>query len=93
MSINFVMNSTERHYFNRIADRTMAICDGMDILYDRSDCVMDIAACHLNGNPLKLRELIDAPDFDFIHDVFGIRQHLNRKTGQLENLFVPRFSA
>jgi hypothetical protein len=26
------------------------------------------------------------------HDVFGIRQNLNRKTGQLENFFVPRYA-
>lgn len=93
MSINFVMNDTERHYFKKIADRMRAICDANDIVYECSDCIMDVAACHLNGNSLKLKELLTAPDFDFIHDVMGIRQHINRKTGQLENCFVPRFSA
>lgn len=53
---------------------------------------MDIIATHVNGNPLKLRELRDADDFNFLHDVTGIIRHLDRSTGKLMNCFVPRFS-
>jgi len=51
---------------------------------------MDITACHLNGCPLKLQKLLEADDFNFAHDVFGIQRHINRRTGKLEDCFLPR---
>lgn len=33
------------------------------------DLTMDLTAAHCNGTPLKLKELLAAPDFDFSHDV------------------------
>lgn len=60
---------------------------------DRLKMTMDITACHANGNPLRLSELLVSEPFDFTHDVFGIQRHINRETGQLENFFTPRFSA
>jgi hypothetical protein len=53
---------------------------------------MDLTACHLNGNPLKLRELLKGENFSFAHDIYGIRLNLNRKTGKLQNFFTPRYS-
>lgn len=52
---------------------------------------MDISAAHENC-PLKLEDLLKADDFNFLHDVYGIIRHLNRQTGELENLFLPRFA-
>lgn len=54
------------------------------------DFIMDISATHLS-TPLRLKDLLYADDFNFCHDVFGIRQNLNRTTGKLER-FVPRFT-
>jgi hypothetical protein len=54
--------------------------------------LMDLTAVHANGNPLYLRELLNAPPFDFAHDIYGIRRHLDRETGELTNCFVPRYS-
>jgi hypothetical protein len=56
------------------------------------DWAMDVTAVHANGCPLRLRELLLADDFNFAHDVFGIRRHLNRDTGRLTGFFVPRFA-
>lgn len=56
------------------------------------DAEMDIAATAYFV-PLRLTELRDADDFNFIHDLGGIRGHLNRETGLLENFFLPRFAA
>jgi hypothetical protein len=53
---------------------------------------MDVTACHANGNPLFLKELLMANDFEFVHDILGIRKHIDRKTGKLDGLFSPRFS-
>ena len=78
---------------SQIADRVMVMVKrsgGMP--YKKMDILMDIDACHSNGNPLRLNDLLKADDTNFAHDVFGIRQHINRKTGQLEHCFVPRYS-
>ncbi len=34
-----------------------------------------------------------ADDMDFRHDFIGIQCNMNRETGRIENLFVPRFSS
>lgn len=51
---------------------------------------MDITACHCNGCPLDLEKLLNAGEFDFTHDVLGIRRHVSRETGEMQNCFVPR---
>jgi hypothetical protein len=53
---------------------------------------MDITAVHANGNPLRLADLLAADDFNFTHDVYSIVRHIDRKSGQLGDCFVPRFS-
>jgi len=53
--------------------------------------VIDLTYCNVKY-PLQLQELLDAPDFDFIHDVVGISNNLNHETYELENQFVPRYS-
>lgn len=60
---------------------------------DQITLKMDIAATHYNGTPLKLMRLLNADDFNFYHDLGGIRASINRKTGKLDNCFVPRFAA
>lgn len=60
---------------------------------DRMTLVMDLVACHANGNPLDLPRLLDAPKLDFWHDIGGIRRHIDRETGRLTDSFSPRFSA
>lgn len=60
---------------------------------NRMSLMMDLTACHANGNPLRLDDLLATDDeFSFVHDVGGIRRHLNRDTGKLEDFFSPRFS-
>ena len=54
---------------------------------------MDVTACHLNGTPLDLDGLLNAKDSDLTHDVMGIHFAMDRKTGQLQNCFAPRYSA
>ena len=61
--------------------------------YPNMDILMDVDACHSNGCPLQLQALLDADDFNFAHDVFGIRRNINRQTGQLMNCFWPRYAA
>lgn len=57
----------------------------------KMEFVMDICACHLKC-PLDLFRLLCADDGNFSHDVFGIRKHMNRETGELQDCFLPRFA-
>lgn len=76
-----------------IAKRAAELAKAHEVKLSMSDVVMDIVATHANGCPLKLTELLAADDGNFAHDVFGIRRHLNRSTGKLEDCFLPRFAA
>jgi hypothetical protein len=59
---------------------------------ERREVMMDLTAAHANGCPLDLRGLILADAFDFAHDVFGIMDHIDRRTGQVLGFFVPRYA-
>jgi hypothetical protein len=60
---------------------------------DRRTLIMDLNACHSNGCPLQLEELLNADRFEFAHDIYGIRKAINRRTGELtEDCFVPRYA-
>ena len=41
---------------------------------------------------MRLQEMADADDFNFAHDFVGIQNTMNRETGRIEGLFVPRFA-
>lgn len=88
--INWKVTKQEAELISQIVQRAMQHIPNYPD--DYQTCNMDITACHLNGNPLDLQKLLDAPDFDFSHDVLGIRRHINRNTGQLEDFFSPRCS-
>ena len=49
---------------------------------------MDLTACHLNGCPLDLDKLADFDDFNFYHDIFGIRNNINRTNGKLKEVIA-----
>lgn len=53
--------------------------------------IMDIAYCHHHA-PLDLEGLLQARDADFVHDVSGIINHIDRTTGRMRDLFSPRFT-
>lgn len=53
---------------------------------------IDLEVTHANNTPLKLEELLAAPDYDFFHDIYGIMRHMNRTTGKLEDCFLPRYA-
>lgn len=66
---------------------------GLTDKYQRMQVIMDIAACHGNGTPLRLTDLLNAADTDFIHDITGIVAHIDRNTGHMQDCFLPRFAA
>ena len=87
--INFNTSKQDALLIGAITKRAM----GLKIQgYDSMTCNMDLTACHANGSPLDLEELLQADEFNFAHDILGIRRHINRDNGKLENCFLPRFS-
>lgn len=56
------------------------------------DFAMDIEAVHTRCGGLRLQDFLDADNVNFLHDLAGIRQNLNRDTIKLENCFVPRYA-
>ena len=91
--ISFKATRDEHKTITNIAQRANAMAKEVGIDYPVLEAHMDISACHANGCPLKLTELASADNFNFAHDVFGIRRHIDRETGQLQDCFSPRFSA
>lgn len=72
----------------KIASRALSLMPDNDFI----NIQMDITACHISGCPLKLQQLLDADNFNFTHDVVGIQNNISRKTGKLQNCFLPRFA-
>jgi hypothetical protein len=97
--VSFSVSEADRALIVKIVDRTLDIIAGGQPLTkrDRADrrinLIMDVTACHANGNPLDLEKLAAADDFNVAHDVGGISRHIDRDTGKLLNFFSPRCSA
>lgn len=98
MSVSFDVTPDDRKLIAQIVDRALGIIAEHErmTLRDRrnrfSNLMMDLTACHANGNPLRLSDLLAADDFNVMHDVGGISRHIDHDTGKLLNCFVPRFS-
>jgi hypothetical protein len=60
---------------------------------DRLQYSISLTACHLNGCPLDLDGLLNASEFNLLHDLLGIHKHINQEDGSLDGLFVPRYAA
>lgn len=90
--VNFEVTEKEEELITKIAGRASRMFKSFDIQYPLLDIMMDITATHANGNKLKLKALLEANDFNFSHDVGGIRSHLDRETGKLMDCFIPRYS-
>jgi hypothetical protein len=90
--VNFTASKFELELISQIAKRAVSMAKEAGINYAQMDALMDIEACHSNGNPLDLNALLSANPFDFAHDVFGIRRHIDRSTGKLTDCFSPRFT-
>ena len=86
------MTKADYQTISKIAKRAVEIAKTQGVQYDFLTASMDIEAVHSNITPLRLNDLLKADNFNFTHDVFGIANHLNRETIELENCFVPRFT-
>ena len=92
--VSFETTAAEAQTISDIAFRAAAIAErhGGSYSYPFLQAAMDVSAVHANGCPLDLTGLLAADEGNFIHDVFGIRHHIDRRTGQLTGLFEPRYA-
>ncbi len=86
--VEFKTTKAESRLVSKIVKRIRLTHGSLDPL----SMMMDIEAVHSNGCPLDLQGLLDADDFNFDHDIFGIINHIDRSTGKLDGHFVPRYS-
>lgn len=84
--INF---KTTKNDFNLIIEIVKRAKHELEIT-DTQSLSMDITAVHLNDIALDLPKLLNADLGNFGHDIFGIMRHINRRTGKLEDCFLPR---
>ena len=87
--ISFKTSKANQELIEKIVERAIPENDKER----RMNCMMDITATHCNGNPMDLKKLMKADDFNFFHDIYGIQNTLNRSTGKLRKGFLPRCSA
>ena len=59
--------------------------------FNRISLLMDLD-CVNNNIGLRLKNFLNADDFNFAHDIYGIQTNLNRETEELENFLLPRFA-
>lgn len=80
----------EDDLISKIADRGIKLTEQLGgPPVEKTEAVMDISAAHLAVG-LRLDQFVTMRDPDFAHDFFGIRATINRRTGKLENCFLPR---
>lgn len=74
-----------------IGERAAAIAARFGVELDAVTTAVMIEDVH-RKTPLRLQALLEADDFNFVHDVFGIRKHYDAATGAIDNRFLPRFA-
>lgn len=84
MTVSFKTTTRERPLIKRVMERAKAFTS------HSLELEMDLTACNANAVRLDFRRLLAFDDSSFLHDVMGIRQHLDRETGELQNEFRPR---
>ncbi|KKN25371.1 hypothetical protein LCGC14_0885310 [marine sediment metagenome] len=69
---------------------TRAVEEGFD--GSKATLNMDLSACHI-VTPLRLHDLLTAEGSNFLHDIYGITDNIDRETGKMLNCFSPRYTA
>lgn len=56
---------------------------------DLHELEMDLIAVHGHCCKLNLNKLLEFDDFNFAHDINGIKNSIDRRTIELKNCFLP----
>lgn len=88
MAINWNCTKEEDVLIGKIAKRAVE----MGLSVDKLEVNMDVTAVHMNDCKLDLQRFLEADDFNFAHDITGIRSNIDTTNGKLRNCFLPRFA-
>jgi hypothetical protein len=89
--LNFKVAPSDFALIYAISKRALALLKERDSTKAHIQMEMDLEAVH-NYCCLRLSDLLGANDFDFVHEIVGIRENFYRKTGYFQNGFWPRFA-
>jgi hypothetical protein len=89
-TINWTISREEFDLLLKVVDR--ALREIRDYPDEPRTLIMDLNAAHCNGCPIDFAGLLEADDFEFAHDIVGIRKHIDRSTGQVLGFFTPRYA-
>jgi hypothetical protein len=88
---NFAVTKQEAEIIRDIHRRAMETADRLGHPLHAFTLALDLAACHAT-TPLRLLDLRDADEVNFVHDIYGISAHMDRDKGRLDGLFTPRYA-
>lgn len=92
VALSFDVSPHEAAIIGQIVQRAIYNAHCAAVKLDHVQIAMDVTACHCNGTPIKLLQLLMADNSDFDRDIIGIGRNINRENGQLMNSFKLRFS-
>ncbi len=87
------METTKEEFelIHKIVLRAEVMYEKTGVEFNRLTCTMDLDCVHEDVG-LRLKDLLEADDSNFAHDIGGIARHLNRQTKKLEDGFSPRYT-
>ena len=81
----------ERKTINQIVKRMSKYLKTHYLSMDKLSITMDIYITHLRY-PLRLKALLKSDPFDFMYEIIGITNNINRKTGEFTYGYLPRYA-
>lgn len=87
---NFNCTKLEKKYLKMASDRYCNIALSRGIALNPTEVMMDLLGVHKNICELDFEKLLSADDGNFLHDVSGTGDHIDRKNGKLLGHFKPR---
>ena len=93
--IIWACSNQEKQLISHVAEKIIALFqkNKYPFYFDLLDVKMYLTACHLNGCPLRLEDMLTSKDEDsLLHDIMGIARHMDKHTGTLQNCFFPHYS-
>jgi hypothetical protein len=86
------LTQIERQLVFRIATRCVEVLqvEGRERVIATGAFIVILGTVHRDVCPLDLELMATAPDFDLLHDLIGMREHLDMKAKILRDGFLPR---
>ena len=84
---------TDIKLLRAIAERASRFYASVGVKVKPEFIMVELRVVHDEIVPLRLDDLLNADDSNFVHDVAGIHQHLDLGNCRLNDFFHPRYAA